>query len=112
LIDFNRFNFDFDGVPDLTLTSYLIDKDNTVDLIAPEMLFKGNFLTHREAIGAETSGGYPNGSGGELLCDRFHVKVYGDRLFFCLTDGCNWGEKPRAAAIKASQVIIIIIIIK
>jgi hypothetical protein len=43
---------------------------------------------------------------GAILCDCFHVRAIGDRVIFALADGCNWGERPRAAAEKASKAMV------
>lgn len=40
---------------------------------------------------------------GDPICDRFFVQMIRDRAIILVADGCNWGEKPRKAAEKASN---------
>uniref|UniRef100_A0A6B2KY14 PPM-type phosphatase domain-containing protein n=1 Tax=Arcella intermedia TaxID=1963864 RepID=A0A6B2KY14_9EUKA len=50
---------------------------------------------------------YPSTSGGsKIFCDRFHVKIVGDRTIFALADGCNWGDKSRLASTNAAKGVI------
>jgi len=35
---------------------------------------------------------------GDPICDRYQVQLNENSAFICVTDGCNWGEKPRRAA--------------
>ncbi|KAH3757888.1 cyclophilin B [Pelomyxa schiedti] len=44
---------------------------------------------------------------GNPVCDHFHAKLCsGGRAFLCITDGCNWGVKPKEAACRASSTFI------
>jgi serine/threonine protein phosphatase PrpC len=40
---------------------------------------------------------------GDPICDRFYVEFYPERTIFAIADGCNWGIRPREAAIKATK---------
>ena len=40
---------------------------------------------------------------GDPICDRFLVQLLPKRSIALVADGCNWGEKPRKAAEKASN---------
>ena len=53
---------------------------------------------------------YPHCAGrpyreGDPICDRFQISLYQNRIICCLTDGCNWGDKPRKASRIANKVI-------
>ena len=43
---------------------------------------------------------------GSPICDQYNVVVRGNRVFVCVADGCNWGEKPREAARRASASFV------
>ncbi|KAF2072885.1 hypothetical protein CYY_005809 [Polysphondylium violaceum] len=43
---------------------------------------------------------------GDPIADRYTCCVYNNRLITCLADGCNWGQKPKEAAQKASTAFI------
>lgn len=40
------------------------------------------------------------------MCDQFFVRLLGNRTVFALADGCNWGPRPREAAMRATASII------
>jgi len=40
---------------------------------------------------------------GDPICDRFLVQMFPKRTIAIIADGCNWGEKPRKAAEKATN---------
>lgn len=46
---------------------------------------------------------------GDPICDRYYLKMYENRIVIALADGCNWGERPRKAAKRASKRFIEII---
>jgi hypothetical protein len=35
---------------------------------------------------------------GDPICDRYQIQLNERGTFICVSDGCNWGEKPRRAA--------------
>lgn len=49
--------------------------------------------------------GNPNRDG-DPIADRFAANVFENRVIACMADGCNWGAKPREAAIKANAAFI------
>lgn len=56
-------------------------------------------------ISANTSCTYPKYSiGYKIWCDAFAIKKVGERVFFSIADGCNWGNRPRRAAQAAAKV--------
>eukprot|EP00324_Dicrateria_rotunda_P005514 CAMPEP_0206167608 /NCGR_PEP_ID=MMETSP1474-20131121/28954_1 /ASSEMBLY_ACC=CAM_ASM_001110 /TAXON_ID=97495 /ORGANISM="Imantonia sp., Strain RCC918" /LENGTH=400 /DNA_ID=CAMNT_0053572375 /DNA_START=30 /DNA_END=1229 /DNA_ORIENTATION=+ len=62
-----------------------------------------------EAVSAQTISTYPHtefGRSGDPICDRFYLQLYEETSIICLADGCNWGIKPREAAILACNEIV------
>lgn len=97
-----KFNFDFDGVPEVMIVPHT--DPTSVELLPSDRMDQGSYVHYKNCVAVETTGGYPAGTkGAQILCDRFMVRIIGDRTFFVLADGCNWGERPRAAAQKACQ---------
>lgn len=43
---------------------------------------------------------------GDPVCDQFCVERYASATVFALADGCNWGNKPRMAANRASRAFV------
>eukprot|EP00324_Dicrateria_rotunda_P004055 CAMPEP_0206160284 /NCGR_PEP_ID=MMETSP1474-20131121/6625_1 /ASSEMBLY_ACC=CAM_ASM_001110 /TAXON_ID=97495 /ORGANISM="Imantonia sp., Strain RCC918" /LENGTH=278 /DNA_ID=CAMNT_0053561533 /DNA_START=454 /DNA_END=1287 /DNA_ORIENTATION=+ len=43
---------------------------------------------------------------GDPICDRYTVKLLPNAAIICLTDGCNWGEKPRRASRVANAAMV------
>lgn len=43
---------------------------------------------------------------GDPVCDRVHLVLYSAGALLVLTDGCNWGEKPRKASRYANKAIL------
>jgi hypothetical protein len=43
---------------------------------------------------------------GSPICDCFCVKLYENRIIGVVADGCNWGNRPRTAALKARQAFM------
>lgn len=43
---------------------------------------------------------------GDPICDRYQMKIYQNAVITCLTDGCNWGDKPRKASRIANSKMI------
>lgn len=43
---------------------------------------------------------------GDPICDRYGVRVYGNRIHCVVADGCNWGDRPRDAAINARDAVL------
>jgi serine/threonine protein phosphatase PrpC len=43
---------------------------------------------------------------GDPICDRFYLQLYENASLVALADGCNWGMKPREAAMLASNELI------
>ncbi|KAH3765555.1 cyclophilin B [Pelomyxa schiedti] len=40
---------------------------------------------------------------GDPVCDKFHIRLcIGGKAFLSLADGCNWGHRPKEAALRAS----------
>ena len=40
---------------------------------------------------------------GDPICDRFLVQMLPERTIAIVADGCNWGNKPKTAAQRASN---------
>lgn len=101
---FFRYNYNFEHVPTLGITHQQVQfLPSFTELVGPTKMTEGILLAH-ELVCAETVSGYPKKTKGAILCDCFHVRTVGDRVIFALADGCNWGDRPRAAAEKASRV--------
>jgi len=52
---------------------------------------------------------YPNIAGtrcGDPIADRYSCKAWRERVLFVVTDGCNWGEKPKMASVKANTIFM------
>lgn len=47
-----------------------------------------------------------NGRQGDPICDRFALTFYHNRAVVVLSDGCNWGIRPRNAAVRANNAFI------
>jgi len=43
---------------------------------------------------------------GDPVCDRYHIEVFSHGIIMSIADGCNWGSRPRNAAIKATEGFI------
>jgi len=43
---------------------------------------------------------------GDPVCDRFQISLMENAAFIVLTDGCNWGDKPRKASRIANRAIL------
>jgi len=46
---------------------------------------------------------YSNKREGDPVCDSFRIQIYPNFIVVCITDGCNWGERPREASNKAKD---------
>jgi len=76
------------------------------EIYGPETI-PGFEIKENENITGSTSVTYPAFSTGfKIICDRYHAKTIGNRSIFIVADGCNWGERPREAAIRATQGLI------
>lgn len=87
----------------------LSNKNRTTLLTGPEP--DRSDATYLEVVAGKSISTYPFIPGnptrdGDPICDRFSVQVYENRLIACVADGCNWGEKPRAAAHRANASFI------
>eukprot|EP01120_Amphizonella_sp_Union-15-10_P009396 TRINITY_DN3542_c0_g1_i2.p1 TRINITY_DN3542_c0_g1~~TRINITY_DN3542_c0_g1_i2.p1 ORF type:complete len:403 (+),score=81.80 TRINITY_DN3542_c0_g1_i2:97-1305(+) len=51
---------------------------------------------------------YPDNSSreGDPICDSFKVQTHENGVLFCVTDGCNWGERPRDASNRAKDSFV------
>ena len=49
---------------------------------------------------------HPRTQQGSPICDQYYVQVQPERVFLCVADGCNWGERPREAARIAAQCFV------
>ena len=43
---------------------------------------------------------------GDPICDRFGISVFRNRAIVVVADGCNWGSRPRQAAIAARDSVL------
>jgi len=43
---------------------------------------------------------------GTPICDRYGIMRFEEMCSFCVTDGCNWGERPRLASEKANGAFL------
>jgi len=43
---------------------------------------------------------------GDPICDCFCAKLYENRVISVVADGCNWGNRPRTAALKARTAFV------
>ena len=66
-----------------------------------------NFLNH--ACGRSLST-YPLLSGnkkeGSPICDTFQYRLYNNRAIFAVSDGCNWGIRPKLASRTANSTFV------
>ncbi|KYQ94484.1 protein phosphatase 2C-related protein [Tieghemostelium lacteum] len=99
---------------DKQLLAYLSGPDYTpstevnTQIDQPMVKYPSNFSDTIYAVSTST---YPFQIGntlrdGDPIADRYTCVVYNNRLVTCLADGCNWGEKPKQAAQRASQAFI------
>jgi len=51
---------------------------------------------------------YPDNSSreGDPICDSFRIQAHENGTVFCVTDGCNWGERPREASNRAKDAFV------
>jgi len=61
-----------------------------------------------DIVAARTVSSYPLFPGGTKrqgspICDQYYIQTQPDRMFICVADGCNWGERPREAARVAAR---------
>jgi len=43
---------------------------------------------------------------GDPICDSYRMQIHNNAVFFCLADGCNWGERPRQASNRSKDAFI------
>ncbi|MDP2437791.1 MAG: hypothetical protein Q8P67_18780 [archaeon] len=43
---------------------------------------------------------------GDPVCDSYAFACYPDRMVVCMTDGCNWGNRPREAAALSCKAFV------
>ena len=43
---------------------------------------------------------------GDPICDFYQIVLFSNSAILCLTDGCNWGDKPRKASRIANKSIV------
>jgi len=100
-----KYNYDRAGVPNFKIHSAL-STDVVVIAQGPLDPMKSDDLNNEKSpsvYGVSVSG-YPDQPGGwQPICDNFVVEILQDWTIIALADGCNWGTKPRAAAVKASS---------
>ncbi|XP_049850667.1 uncharacterized protein LOC126323719 [Schistocerca gregaria] len=96
-----------DGVPRIALSDY-IDAQPYVDIKGPgDSDGHGAFVDYQDSISARTVSTYPRSClGWSVICDQWHVRLLQNRVIFALADGCNWGNIPRLAALRATQAVI------
>jgi len=87
----------------------LANRHRTLTLTGPEA--ERSDAAYLDVVAGESISTYPFIPGnptrdGDPICDRFSVQIFENRLIACVADGCNWGEKPRAAAHKANAAFV------
>ena len=43
---------------------------------------------------------------GDPICDRYGLNIFQNRLVCVVADGCNWGERPKTAAVKSRDRVL------
>jgi hypothetical protein len=43
---------------------------------------------------------------GDPICDRFGYCLFDSRSITVMADGCNWGERPKQAAVQARNTVL------
>eukprot|EP01121_Diplochlamys_sp_Union-15-3_P007951 TRINITY_DN2068_c0_g1_i1.p1 TRINITY_DN2068_c0_g1~~TRINITY_DN2068_c0_g1_i1.p1 ORF type:complete len:405 (+),score=66.34 TRINITY_DN2068_c0_g1_i1:92-1306(+) len=49
---------------------------------------------------------------GDPICDSYRLQIHENGTLFVITDGCNWGERPREASNRAKDAFIAYLNIK
>merc|ERR1712137_1281297 len=66
--------------------------------------------TYKERLAATSISTYPTlgelGRAGDPICDFYFTRVFGLATIIALADGCNWGERPKAAAVAAGTSFV------
>ena len=66
--------------------------------------------SYKEKVCAQTISTYPKRSElmrqGDPICDRFGFNTFQNRMVCVVADGCNWGERPKTAAVKARNQVL------
>ncbi|EGG25356.1 protein phosphatase 2C-related protein [Cavenderia fasciculata] len=75
---------------------------------APKTVYEA---TYSDSIYAISTSTYPYSKGnlgrdGDPIADRYNCVIFENRLIACLADGCNWGARPKEAAMKASEAFL------
>jgi len=83
-------------------------KESALTLTGPET---EDVYSISDVVSARTVSTYPLMPGGKKrqgspICDQYYVQAQPDRLFVCVADGCNWGERPRDAARAAAKAFV------
>eukprot|EP00028_Trichosphaerium_sp_Am-I-7-wt_P006291 CAMPEP_0168520060 /NCGR_PEP_ID=MMETSP0405-20121227/7721_1 /TAXON_ID=498012 /ORGANISM="Trichosphaerium sp, Strain Am-I-7 wt" /LENGTH=394 /DNA_ID=CAMNT_0008540787 /DNA_START=37 /DNA_END=1221 /DNA_ORIENTATION=- len=52
---------------------------------------------------------YPDNASreGDPMCDSYRIHTHKNGILFCVTDGCNWGERPKEAANRAKNAFVV-----
>lgn len=111
--DGNQIAEDRDAVEALTsdIPNYVLrlsNKGRRAVLFGPESEERADIYAGVAA--ARTISTYPTiperGRSGDPICDRFQVALFESCSIISVADGCNWGAKPREAAMLASNEVV------
>ncbi|KAH3758246.1 cyclophilin B [Pelomyxa schiedti] len=97
-----------DVLPMEFITQHMSSEIQAIENVDSE----GTLLRFSDVFSAKAVSTYPYDAAakkrlGNPLCDHFQAKLCsGGRAFLCVTDGCNWGAKPKEAAARASSTFI------
>jgi len=65
--------------------------------------------SYKQMISARTISTYPRNHGrreGDPVCDAFRIEAFANLVLAVVCDGCGWGDRPRKAALTASEAFI------
>jgi hypothetical protein len=67
--------------------------------------------SYKENLAARSTSTYPvldqqRGRAGDPICDYYYARAFGSATIVALADGCNWGERPQAAAIAGATSFV------
>lgn len=102
-----KYSFDLQGIPVLQLDKFQPMKQNVRGSLVANNLQTGTIATYTNLVCSQSIVTYPKGSMGyNTMCDHWAVELLGDRILAVVADGCGWGKKSQAAAIRATSSFI------
>eukprot|EP01124_Arcella_intermedia_P032476 TRINITY_DN7584_c0_g1_i1.p1 TRINITY_DN7584_c0_g1~~TRINITY_DN7584_c0_g1_i1.p1 ORF type:complete len:1143 (-),score=332.48 TRINITY_DN7584_c0_g1_i1:53-3106(-) len=101
-----KYNYSDTNLPDIACDPFSPSRVcDEVELVAPKD--QSFYFEKKPFLFGKTVVTYPKGSGGyKILCDVIRSKIFGNRGFMVIADGCGWGSRAQRAADIASKAAL------